>query len=186
MAPIGETGAADVAAGMGDEPGPAGAGAAAAGKKGSYVPPALRGDRAAAGERMGGSKFGERDDFATLRVTNVSTLCLCVCRKPVLMLGNRCPSWRKRESCETCSSALVVLPECSSPRTGRLAWPRALLSSALLTEAMPSRLARRWMDSVSSILFSGWSLPKRLSKPFRTGHRIVRDRVMHRLQICAR
>ncbi|EGU81436.1 translation initiation factor 3 subunit G [Fusarium oxysporum f. sp. raphani 54005] len=71
MAPIGETGAADVAAGMGDEPSAAGAGAAGA-KKGSYVPPALRGDRGA-GERMG-SKFGERDDFATLRVTNVSEM----------------------------------------------------------------------------------------------------------------
>ncbi|KAF4434562.1 eukaryotic translation initiation factor 3 subunit G [Fusarium acutatum] len=71
MAPIGETGAADVAAGMGDEPAAAGAGAAGA-KKGSYVPPALRGDRGA-GERMG-SKFGERDDFATLRVTNVSEM----------------------------------------------------------------------------------------------------------------
>ncbi|TPX15095.1 uncharacterized protein E0L32_004925 [Thyridium curvatum] len=79
MAPIGEAGGADVAAGMGDEPGPAGAGGAAAGgpgaKKGSYVPPALRGDRAGAagGERMGG-KFGERDDLATLRVTNVSEM----------------------------------------------------------------------------------------------------------------
>jgi len=71
MAPIGETGAADVAAGMGDDPSAAGAGAAGA-KKGSYVPPALRGDRGA-GERMG-SKFGERDDFATLRVTNVSEM----------------------------------------------------------------------------------------------------------------
>ncbi|KAF4454498.1 translation initiation factor 3 subunit G [Fusarium austroafricanum] len=70
MAPIGESGAADVAAGMGDEPAPAGAAAGA--KKGSYVPPALRGDRGA-GERMG-SKFGERDDFATLRVTNVSEM----------------------------------------------------------------------------------------------------------------
>ncbi|KAF9772406.1 translation initiation factor eIF3 subunit g [Fusarium sp. DS 682] len=70
MAPIGESGAADVAAGMGDEP--AVAGAAAGAKKGSYVPPALRGDRGA-GERMG-SKFGERDDFATLRVTNVSEM----------------------------------------------------------------------------------------------------------------
>ena len=78
MAPIGEPGAADVAAGMGDELG-AGAAAAAttgtagAGKKGSYVPPALRGGPAGAGERMGGgSKYGERDDLATLRVTNVS------------------------------------------------------------------------------------------------------------------
>ncbi|KAL2016148.1 hypothetical protein VTK56DRAFT_4116 [Thermocarpiscus australiensis] len=84
MAPIGEAGGvADVAAGMGDElPGGGGAAAAAAaaagaagpGKKGSYVPPALRGDRAAReGERMGG-KYGERDDFATLRVTNVSEM----------------------------------------------------------------------------------------------------------------
>ncbi|KZZ90471.1 Translation initiation factor 3, RNA-binding subunit [Moelleriella libera RCEF 2490] len=71
MAPIGETGASDGAAGMPEEAAPGGAGA---GKKGSYVPPALRGDRAgAAGERMG-SKYGERDDFATLRVTNVSEM----------------------------------------------------------------------------------------------------------------
>ncbi|KAF5577492.1 eukaryotic translation initiation factor 3 subunit G [Fusarium pseudocircinatum] len=71
MAPIGETPAGDVAAGMGDEPAAAGAGAAG-NKKGSYVPPALRGT-GSAGERMG-SKFGERDDFATLRVTNVSEM----------------------------------------------------------------------------------------------------------------
>ncbi|KAF5593980.1 eukaryotic translation initiation factor 3 subunit G [Fusarium pseudoanthophilum] len=71
MAPIGETPAGDVAAGMGDEPSAAGAGAAG-NKKGSYVPPALRGT-GTAGERMG-SKFGERDDFATLRVTNVSEM----------------------------------------------------------------------------------------------------------------
>ncbi|RYO85785.1 hypothetical protein DL766_008078 [Monosporascus sp. MC13-8B] len=76
MAPVGAEGAADVAAGMGDEPtaGGAAVGAAGAGKKGSYVPPALRGDRAGAGEKMGGSKYGERDDFATLRVTNVSEM----------------------------------------------------------------------------------------------------------------
>ncbi|KKA27568.1 hypothetical protein TD95_001452 [Thielaviopsis punctulata] len=72
MAPA--DGAADVAAGMGDELSAAGGPAAAGVKKGSYVPPALRnGGAAAAGERMGGgSKFGERDDLATLRVTNVS------------------------------------------------------------------------------------------------------------------
>ncbi|KAK3294735.1 eIF-3 RNA-binding subunit [Chaetomium fimeti] len=76
MAPIGEAGAADVAAGMGDEPsvaGPAAAGAAGAGKKGSYVPPAMRAGAGAQGERMGG-KYGERDDLATLRVTNVSEM----------------------------------------------------------------------------------------------------------------
>ncbi|KAH6895545.1 eukaryotic translation initiation factor 3 subunit G-domain-containing protein [Thelonectria olida] len=73
MAPMGETGAADVAAGMGDEP--SSAAGPGAGKKGSYVPPALRGGPGGgAGERMGGSKFGERDDLATLRVTNVSEM----------------------------------------------------------------------------------------------------------------
>lgn len=72
MAPVGETAgpSADVAAGMADEPAAAGPG----GKKGSYVPPALRGGDRGAGERMGGSKYGERDDLATLRVTNVSEL----------------------------------------------------------------------------------------------------------------
>ncbi|KAF4126664.1 translation initiation factor 3 subunit G [Geosmithia morbida] len=77
MAPVGAAGSADPAAGMGDEPssaGGAGGGAGGGDKKGSYVPPALRGDRPA-GERMaGGSKFGDRDDFATLRVTNVSEM----------------------------------------------------------------------------------------------------------------
>ncbi|KAG7287817.1 translation initiation factor eIF3 subunit g [Staphylotrichum longicolle] len=76
MAPIGEAGAADVAAGMGDEPAAAGAasvGAAGPGKKGSYVPPALRAGAAGAGERMGG-KYSDRDDLATLRVTNVSEM----------------------------------------------------------------------------------------------------------------
>ncbi|KAK0672585.1 eukaryotic translation initiation factor 3 subunit G-domain-containing protein [Cercophora samala] len=80
MAPIGEDAGADVG-GMGDESGAAagagGAGAPGAGKKGSYVPPALRGAGGAAGagagERMGG-KYGERDDLATLRVTNVSEM----------------------------------------------------------------------------------------------------------------
>ncbi|KAI4867473.1 eukaryotic translation initiation factor 3 subunit-like protein [Hypoxylon rubiginosum] len=75
MAPVGaDGGVGDVAAGMPDDAAST-VGAAAAGKKGSYVPPALRGDRgAASGERMGGSKYGERDDFATLRVTNVSEM----------------------------------------------------------------------------------------------------------------
>ncbi|KAI2465078.1 translation initiation factor 3, RNA-binding subunit [Annulohypoxylon bovei var. microspora] len=75
MAPVGAEGGADPAAGMGDELAATTQGTAGAGKKGSYVPPALRGDRGAAGgERMGGSKYGERDDFATLRVTNVSEM----------------------------------------------------------------------------------------------------------------
>ncbi|KAK7956908.1 uncharacterized protein PG986_006130 [Apiospora aurea] len=76
MAPVGAEGSADPAAGLADEEVAAAAGGAGAGKKGSYVPPALRGGPggAAAGERMGGSKYGERDDLATLRVTNVSEM----------------------------------------------------------------------------------------------------------------
>ncbi|KAI5918587.1 eukaryotic translation initiation factor 3 subunit-like protein [Camillea tinctor] len=74
MAPVGAEGAAgDVAAGMGDDLSAAQQGGPA-GKKGSYVPPALRNSGGAAGEKMGGNKYGERDDFATLRVTNVSEM----------------------------------------------------------------------------------------------------------------
>jgi len=50
-----------------------GGGDAGAVTKGSYVPPALRKGATGAGERMGGGKF-ERDDLATLRVTNVSSI----------------------------------------------------------------------------------------------------------------
>lgn len=78
MAPVG--GEADVAAGMGDEPAAGGAtragetGAGAGDKKGSYVPPALRkGAGGGEGEKMGG-KYSDRDDLATLRVTNVRIL----------------------------------------------------------------------------------------------------------------
>lgn len=76
MAPEGEAGAglADLGDGVGSETmkgldGGAGPGAGGS----SYVPPHLRnGGAGAGGERMGG-KF-ERDDLATLRVTNVSPL----------------------------------------------------------------------------------------------------------------
>merc|ERR1712072_1058496 len=73
MAPVGEEGAgADVAAGAADGvEGPGGLGSG----KSSYVPPHMRngGGAAAAGDRMGGGKY-ERDDLATLRVTNVSEM----------------------------------------------------------------------------------------------------------------
>jgi hypothetical protein len=82
MAPVGEEGSADVAAGMpaADDAGGLGAG------KSSYVPPHLRGGAAAAagGDRMGGGKF-ERDDLATLRVTNVR---ICVEIIAVIVLTN--------------------------------------------------------------------------------------------------
>ncbi|KAI9678498.1 MAG: translation initiation factor eIF3 subunit g [Trizodia sp. TS-e1964] len=71
MAPVGEdTGAADgegAGEGAGDEPAVGGLGQGGS----SYVPPHLRRGGAGAGDKMGGGKY-ERDDFATLRVTNVS------------------------------------------------------------------------------------------------------------------
>jgi translation initiation factor 3 subunit G len=164
MAPVGANGAADVAAGLPDEAGAASAGAGPAGKKGSYVPPALRGDRPA-GERMGG-KFGERDDFATLRVTNVSL------KSPhsagvagqKLTVDARCLRWQKRASCATCLSGSAASPGCSWQRTGRRVWPRALHLSASRITATPSRRAARWTVSASSISFSGWNLRRRPSK----------------------
>ena len=70
MAPEGEPGLADVAADPMAETGFESGGAG--GLKSSYIPPALRkGGAALAGEKMSGGKY-ERDDLATLRVTNVS------------------------------------------------------------------------------------------------------------------
>ena len=165
MAPVGAEGTADVAAGMGDDLSASGAAAGGAGaKKGSYVPPALRnGGGAAAGERMGG-KFGERDDLATLRVTNVSAppgprgsaregrdLGALPDEKRLLTQVDRCPRWPRRASSATCSSGSAASPVCSWPRTAIRAWPRVLLSSATRTGRMLSRHAARWMVTVSSI-----------------------------------
>jgi len=70
MAPVGEEGSADVAAGpadVADAAGGLGSG------KSSYVPPHLRNGAAGGGDRMSGGKF-ERSDESTLRVTNVSEM----------------------------------------------------------------------------------------------------------------
>ncbi|KAE9363451.1 putative eukaryotic translation initiation factor 3 subunit G [Stipitochalara longipes BDJ] len=71
MAPVGEEGSADVAAGPADAvEGPGGLGSG----KSSYVPPHMRnGAAASGGDRMGGGKY-ERNDESTLRVTNVSEM----------------------------------------------------------------------------------------------------------------
>jgi len=61
-------GGADGADGMGGGAGAGGAGGS------SYVPPHLRGGKGLVGERMGGKFERERDDLATLRVTNVSEM----------------------------------------------------------------------------------------------------------------
>jgi translation initiation factor 3 subunit G len=73
MAPVGEDGSADVAAGAADTvEGPGGLGTG----KSSYVPPHLRNGAGAAGDKMGGGKY-DRDDNATLRCTNVSITFWC-------------------------------------------------------------------------------------------------------------
>lgn len=73
MTPMGEDGQAaggGLGGGLdGDDDGPPKEGGLGGGG-GGYVPPHLRKGAAASGERMGG-KY-ERDDLATLRVTNVS------------------------------------------------------------------------------------------------------------------
>lgn len=66
MAPVDETAAAGAEPGADDVPAAGGLGAGTS----SYVPPHLRKGAAAGGERMAG-KY-EKDDLATLRVTNVS------------------------------------------------------------------------------------------------------------------
>ena len=75
MAPDGEPPAGEPAA----DPMASEMGGAAAGVKGSYVPPAMRKGAAGGGEKMGG-KY-ERDDLATLRVTNVSRVVLTLVAK---------------------------------------------------------------------------------------------------------
>ncbi|KAK2759353.1 translation initiation factor eIF3 subunit g [Arachnomyces sp. PD_36] len=72
MAPVDEPASGAGGADVGDDDGGSGVGGLGAGGS-SYVPPHLRkGGAAREGDRMGG-KF-ERDDLATLRVTNVSEL----------------------------------------------------------------------------------------------------------------
>lgn len=185
MAPIGEAAPAGGVGGGGDDEGgilsaPGAAGGAGA-KKGSYVPPALRGDRKE-GEKMGGGaggKYGERDDLATLRVTNVSnpsSLAMSLsrhgaCASSRLLFPrhgtdahyflDRSRRWQRSKSCGICLSASVVSPGCSWLRTGIRVWPRVSPLSVLQTEKMPSRRATRWTAGVSSISFSESSLPRR-------------------------
>jgi translation initiation factor 3 subunit G len=73
MAPDGELGAGLASDDFGAEPSPSAGGGGGGSAGGAYVPPALRGKNPA-GERMGGPGSGkfERDDLATLRVTNLS------------------------------------------------------------------------------------------------------------------
>lgn len=146
MAPLGEEGAAvDVAAGHADAPeGPGGLGAG----KSSYVPPHLRNGGAGAGDRMGGGKF-ERDDLATLRVTNVSCFLWVssICSTDTMY---RSQKWPRNKNFGICSSASVGSQESSWLRIGRPVWPKDLPSSVSRRGRMLLRHVRKWMAMVSS------------------------------------
>lgn len=149
MAPAGEDGTgADVAAGVADE-GPSGVGGLGGGKS-SYVPPHLRNGGGGAGEKLAGTGKFERDDLATLRVTNVSTSSYLLARGDTNS-RYRSQKWQKSTSYEIYSNGSVVSRVSFWQRTGRLVWRRDLLSSRIRIEQMLSRLRIRWMDLVSSI-----------------------------------
>lgn len=150
MAPVGEEGAADVAAGPGDDapPGPGGLGAG----KSSYVPPHMRNGAGQGGEKMGGGKY-ERDDLATLRVTNVSYLgdCILDCFTVLTMVQYRFLRWQKNKNFGICLSDSVGLQESFWQKIGRRVLPRVLHLSVSRREQMLLRRVRRWMAMVSSI-----------------------------------
>lgn len=139
MAPEGEPPAGDpIADPMVEAPGGAGAG-----KSGKYVPPSQRAGAAGGGEKMGG-RF-ERDDLATLRVTNVSVTADDVEAGRLLTeTMRRSQSMLRSRRCATCSTAGAALRVCFLRRTARLDGPRDLRSSALRTALMRPRRARRW------------------------------------------
>lgn len=149
MAPVEEGTAAAGGVEAEDDAGGLGAG------KSSYVPPHMRKGGAGGGEKMGG-RF-EKDDLATLRVTNVcfASILLSTSSTSVILVylgslltfffANRSASWQRRTSCGISSSVSVVSPESSLHGIGKRREPRALLSSAMRIVATPHLLARRWM-----------------------------------------
>ena len=143
MAPVGEEGAGDVAAGPADTDSPASGGLGTG--KSSYVPPHLRNGAAGAGDRMSGGKY-ERDDLATLRVTNVSFLSYMKWFDNANSLY-RSQRWQKNKSSVTCSSGSVGSQESSWLRTEKLGSRKDLRSSAFKTEQMLPKRVRRWMAS---------------------------------------
>ncbi len=155
MAPVDAEGAAvDPLAEDGDKPAAEG-GLGTGGS--SYVPPHLRKGGAGTGERMGG-KY-ERDDLATLRVTNVSLLFYLRSTTSLTLLP-RFQRWQKNKIYEICSSASVASLEFSWRKTEIPGERRVLLSFHLWIGRMRQRLARRWMALVIGILFSEWSLQR--------------------------
>lgn len=147
MAPAGEDAApADMAAAEGGAEAAGGLG----GASGGYVPPHLRkGGAGTTGERMGG-KF-ERDDLATLRVTNVCLCCEIVLKNTYAnILPLRSPNSPKKTTSARSSSVTVVSLVSSLPRTARPVAPRALLSFLTQTAQMLLGRASAWTATVSA------------------------------------
>jgi translation initiation factor 3 subunit G len=144
MAPVEEPTAGGAA-----DTGEADAGGLGAGKS-SYVPPHMRNGGSGGGDKMGG-RF-EKDDLATLRVTNV---CVSVPRPdisffrrllltPISLFAYRSASWQRSKCCGIFSSGSDVSPEFSLPGTARHSGPRALLSSAMRIAPTRRVPARNW------------------------------------------
>jgi hypothetical protein len=129
----------------------------------SYVPPHLRKGGAGAGERMGG-KY-ERDDLATLRVTNVSLwLFLHICGYDADDCLCRSRRWQRNRTYGRCSSALDVSRGSFLQRTEILGEPKVLLLFLLLIGLMPRVPARKWMALAIDISFSGLNLRRELPR----------------------
>jgi hypothetical protein len=129
----------------------------------SYVPPHLRKGGAGAGERMGG-KY-ERDDLATLRVTNVSLwLLLHICGSDADNCLCRSRRWQRNRTYGRCLSALGVSRGSSLQRTEILGEPKVLLLFLLLIGLMPRVPARKWMALAIDISFSGLNLRRELPR----------------------
>jgi len=140
MAPEGE--AAGAPADMDDVTGGGAEGGLGVGGS-SYVPPHMRKGGAGTGERMGG-KY-ERDDLATLRVTNVRLACtMNLITSQTLTPFHRFRSLRKRTTSARCLSATDVSRGSSWPRTGRPGVRRASLSCRTQIARMLRGRVRRW------------------------------------------
>lgn len=147
MAPEGEAAGAPVD--MDDRAGGEAAGGLGLGG-GGYVPPHMRKGAAGAGagERMGG-KY-ERDDLATLRVTNVClNTTLVTARLRIADLCYRSQSSQRKLTFERSSSVTAVSRVSSSPRTERLGARRALLSYRMRIALMLLGRAREWTVTAS-------------------------------------
>lgn len=144
MAPVGDdnTPAADPLAEDEDASTKNASGGLGAGS-GGYVPPHMRkGANASAGERMGG-KF-ERDDLATLRVTNVSLQDNQGGHNDTDIIS-RSLRWPKNKNFVIFLSASAVSLVSFLQRIEKQVVPRASLLSLSSTVLKRPELARRWM-----------------------------------------